>query len=234
MPRNGDWMRQAQNSLDHYLPDVRGIRSRSRRPETLIGAVGIGLAVGAVTYMAARLMSSSNPPSDSAPGRTARRGPWFGDYTVSGRSVTINRRRKDLFAFWRDFQNLPAFMENIKKVELKDDKTSVWTIAAPLGREVDVETKIVEERDGELIAWRSVPGSDIDTEGRITFSDAPGRGTVVTAIVAYKPPMGELGRLIAKLFQREPEIQGRRELKRFKMLMETGEITTSNPQRQSA
>ena len=234
MSRNGDWMRQAQDRFDHYAREGRGIISHPPRQATLLGAIGMGLAVGAVTLAAARLLRSSTPPPDSAPGRTARRGPWFGDYTVSGRSVTINRSRKDLFAFWRDFQNLPSFMENIKKVELKDKKTSVWTIAAPLGREVHVETKIVEERDGELIAWRSVPGSDIDTEGRITFSDAPGRGTIVTAIVAYKPPMGELGRLIAKLFQREPEIQGRRELKRFKMLMETGEIATSAPRRQSA
>jgi uncharacterized membrane protein len=91
-----------------------------------------------------------------------------------------------------------------------------------------VETRIVEERAGELIAWRSTEASDIDTEGRVTFRDAPaGRGAEIEAIVAYRPPAGELGRWIAKLFQAEPSLQGRRELKRFKMLMETGEIATN-------
>jgi uncharacterized membrane protein len=166
-------------------------------------------------------------PPDDAPGFTGRRG--FGAYDVVGRSVTINRPREELYAFWRDFQNLASFMENIVSVKPTGDKgRSVWTIRAPAGRTVDVETEIVREQPGELIAWRSVPGSQIDTEGRVTFKDAPGeRGTRVSVRVAYKPPAGELGRLVAKLFQREPEVQARHDLKRFKMLMEAGEIATS-------
>ena len=89
-------------------------------------------------------------------------------------------------------------------------------------------TEVTEERDGELIAWRTLRGSDVEAEGRVSFRDAPGgRGTIVEATVAYKPPGGELGRWIARLFGREPDVQGRRELRRFKMLMETGEIATS-------
>jgi uncharacterized membrane protein len=166
-------------------------------------------------------------PPDDAPGFTGRRG--FGAYDVVGRSVTINRPREELYAFWRDFQNLASFMENIVSVKPTGDKgRSVWTIRAPAGRTVEVETEIVREQPGELIAWRSVPGSQIDTEGRVTFKDAPGeRGTRVSVRVAYKPPAGELGRLVAKLFQREPEVQARHDLKRFKMLMEAGEIATS-------
>jgi uncharacterized membrane protein len=166
-------------------------------------------------------------PPDDAPGFTGRRG--FGAYDVVGRSVTINRPREELYAFWRDFQNLASFMENIVSVKPTGDKgRSVWTIRAPAGRTVEVETEIVREQPGELIAWRSAPGSQIDTEGRVTFKDAPGeRGTRVSVRVAYKPPAGELGRLVAKLFQREPEVQARHDLKRFKMLMEAGEIATS-------
>jgi uncharacterized membrane protein len=166
-------------------------------------------------------------PPDDAPGFTGRRG--FGAYDVVGRSVTINRPREELYAFWRDFQNLASFMENIVSVKPSGDKgRAVWTIRAPAGRTVEVETEIVREQPGELIAWRSVAGSQIDTEGRVTFKDAPGeRGTRVSVRVAYKPPAGELGRLVAKLFQREPEVQARHDLKRFKMLMEAGEIATS-------
>jgi uncharacterized membrane protein len=97
---------------------------------------------------------------------------------------------------------------------------------------VRIETEIVADRKGEEIAWRSTEGSEIDTEGKIEFRDAPaGRGTEVTAIVAYVPPMGELGRWVASAFQKEPSIQGRRELKRLKMLLETGEIATSRNRR---
>jgi uncharacterized membrane protein len=109
-----------------------------------------------------------------------------------------------------------------------DGRTSVWTIAAPGGTEVELRTEVVEEREGELIAWRTLPGSDVEARGEVRFRDAPaGRGSVVEATVAYAAPGGEIGRLIAKLFQREPAIQGRRELRRLKMLMETGEIATS-------
>lgn len=190
------------------------------------GLAGLMVAAGAGAFLSQRGDKRRIPPDD-APGHTARRG--FGEYDVIGRTVTIARPREELFAFWRDFQNLASFMENIVSVRpTGDHDRAVWTIRAPAGRTVEVETEIVREQAGELIAWRSVPGSQIDTEGRVTFKDAPGeRGTRVSVRVAYKPPAGELGRAIAKLFQREPEVQARHDLKRFKMLMETGEIATS-------
>jgi uncharacterized membrane protein len=141
-----------------------------------------------------------------------------------GHAVTIGRPRHELYAFWHDFQNLSRFMENIERVQPTGRDTYSWTIKAPAGQTVDVETRIVTDRPDELIAWRSVEGSEIDTEGRVSFTDARERGTIVEAIVAYKPPGGTAGKLIAKLYQREPNIQGRQELKRLKMLMETGEI----------
>ena len=190
--------------------------------------LGLGALAGAGAY-AYYVQAWRNPvthrPPDSAPGRTARQR-RFGRYAVTGRTVTINRPRAELYAFWRDFRNLPQFMENVHSVSVEGDITR-WAIRAPAGREVSVETRFVADREGEEIAWRSTEHSDIDTEGKVMFRDAPaGRGTEVEAIVAYRPPAGELGRWIAKLYQAEPAIQGRRELKRFKMLMETGEIAT--------
>jgi uncharacterized membrane protein len=195
----------------------------------LLGAAGLAglmLAAGAGAVLSSRSPKKA-PSGDDAPGHTARRS--FGAYDVVGRTVTIARPREELFAFWRDFGNLASFMENVVSVSPSGENgRAVWTIRAPAGRTVDVETEIVREQEGELIAWRSVPGSQIDTEGRVTFSDAPGsRGTRVGVRIAYKPPAGELGRAVAKLFQREPEVQARHDLKRFKMLMETGEIATS-------
>lgn len=188
---------------------------------------GLMLAAGAGAFLSTRDKKRKTPAND-APGFTARRG--FGAYDVVGRTVTIAKSREELYAFWRDFANLASFMENIVSVRPTggENGRAVWTIRAPAGRTVDVETEIVRDEPGKLIAWRTVPGSQIDTEGRVTFTDAPGeRGTRVGVRVAYKPPAGELGRLVAKLFMREPEIQARHDLKRFKMLMEAGEIATS-------
>ncbi len=191
-----------------------------------------GAVAGMLTLAGGAILKRSRQSrgaADDGPGRTARRS-RFGSYAVVGKTVTIAKpSREELFAFWRDFTNLPGFMENLERVELLEGDLSRWTIRAPGGTTVDVETEIALEKPGELIAWRSVEGSGIGTEGRVWFRDAPGgRGTEVELIVAYKPPLGRAGQAIAKLFQREPAIQSRRDLRRFKMLMETGEIATSD------
>lgn len=202
--------------------------SGNNKPDKGKNAGAVILAIGAIAaagsaYLASRKRDSLRP-HDDAPGRTARRS--FGDYEVVGKTITIDRPRSEIYAFWRDFQNLPKFMENIEKVQpTGKDGRAVWTIQAPAGRSVDVETEIVQEQEDELIAWRSVEGSDIDTEGRVKFRDAPGnRGTWVEAIIAYRPPAGRAGQMIAKLTGKEPEIQARRDLKRLKMFLEAGEI----------
>lgn len=148
--------------------------------------------------------------------------------SLVGRTVTINRPRAELYAFWRDFKNLPLFMENIIKVEVLDGRRSRWTVAAPADKTVEWTSAIVREEEGRLIAWESEEGAEIKNAGQIEFRDAPpGRGTEVTATLVYDPPGGDLGKLIAKLFQKEPKVQARHDLRRFKQLMETGEISTS-------
>ncbi|MHA6768052.1 SRPBCC family protein [Sphingobium ummariense] len=150
-----------------------------------------------------------------------------GDSLV-GKTVTINRPREQLYRFWRDFSNLPAFLDNVVSVEPVDEGRSRWTVKAPAGKTVEWMSTITEDRPGELIAWASEDGADVPNSGRIDFRDAPGgRGTWVTATIAYDPPGGFIGKVIAKMFQREPAIQARRDLRRFKQLMETGEIATS-------
>jgi uncharacterized membrane protein len=163
---------------------------------------------------------------DDAPKRT-QRDDKDGNLAIVGKSVTINRPRSELFAFWRDFTNLPAFMHAIERIETADGNRSTWTMKAPAGQDVTIETETTDVIENERIGWRSTEASQIRTEGTVSFADAPaGRGTVVTAEIGYEPPGGDVGRLIAKLFRAEPNIQARHELKRFKMLMETGEIAT--------
>jgi uncharacterized membrane protein len=144
-----------------------------------------------------------------------------------GRTVTINRPRAELYAFWRDFTNLPSFMDNVERIELLDERRSHWTVKAPGGSHVEWAAVVTEEREGEYIAWTSEEGADVPNSGSIAFKDAQGgRGTIVTATILYDPPAGIIGKVIAKMFQREPAIQARRDLRRFKQLMETGEVAT--------
>ena len=145
-----------------------------------------------------------------------------------GRTVSINAPRQALYAFWRDFRNLPLFMENIESVQVYDERRSHWKVKAPADSTVEWDSVIVEETPGEVIAWTSTDESEVPNSGRIEFRDSDnGRGTQVTVTIVYDPPVGKLGKAVAKLFGREPNIQARRDLRRFKQLMETGEIPTA-------
>ena len=147
--------------------------------------------------------------------------------SLIGRSVTINRPRHELYAYWRDFTRLSTFMDNVVRVDITGDRTSHWVVKAPGGGTVEWDAIITEERPDELIAWASAEGAEVPNSGRIDFRDAGDRGTVVTATILYDPPAGIIGKVIAKMFQREPAIQARHDLRRFKQLMETGEIATA-------
>ena len=147
--------------------------------------------------------------------------------TVIGRAVTINRPASELFAYFRDFANLPSFMENVERIDVLDARRSHWVVKAPGGRTVEWDATVTDEQQDRFIAWTSEPGADVANSGRVEFRDAGTRGTVVTATILYDPPGGVIGKIIAKMFQREPAIQARRDLRRFKQLMETGEIATA-------
>ena len=148
------------------------------------------------------------------------------DETLVGRTVTIGRPRREIYDMWRKFTRFPEFMDNVTRVEDLGGKRSRWQIKAPGGGEVELVTRIVEDVPGERIAWESEEGSGIDTSGILTLTDAPpGRGTYARLLMTYDPPGGAIGRGIAKLLQREPSLQARRDLRRFKQLMETGELT---------
>ena len=145
--------------------------------------------------------------------------------SLVGRTVTIGKPAQELYDFWRKFERFPEFMDNVREIRRIDDTRSEWLIEAPAGATVSVKTRIVEDTPGKTIAWVSEPDSQIAHEGRVEFADAPpGRGTYVRLLLRYTPPAGEIGRLIAKVLQREPNVQARRDLRRFKQLMETGEV----------
>lgn len=148
--------------------------------------------------------------------------------TLVGHTVTINRPRDELYAYWRDFARLPKFMDNVERVDVLSATHSHWVVKAPGGRTVEWDALVTEEKEGEVIAWVSAEDAEVPNSGRIEMRDAGDRGTIISVTIAYDPPAGAVGKLIAKMFQREPAIQARRDLRRFKQLMETGEVATSS------
>ena len=143
-------------------------------------------------------------------------------------AVTINRPREVIYAFWRDFENLPRFMTHLESVEARADGRSHWRSSAPLGRKVEWDAEIVQDTPNELIAWRSVPGADVENEGTVRFSEAPaGRGTEVRVELRYDAPGGVVGSVLAKLLGEEPTQQVKDDLRRFKQVLETGDIVRS-------
>jgi uncharacterized membrane protein len=148
-------------------------------------------------------------------------------------SLSINRSPEDLYRFWRDFENLGRLMKHLESVRVIDAKHSHWVARGPLGYRVEWDAEIINERPNELIAWRSLEGSEVRTAGSVHFRPAPaGRGTEIHVSLKYDPPAGKAGAFVAKLFGEAPEWTVREDLRRFKQLMETGEIATIQGQPQ--
>jgi uncharacterized membrane protein len=154
------------------------------------------------------------------------------DHTVKvKKTILINRSHEDLYRHWGDFQNLPRFMKNLESVEPITDKRSHWVAKGPAGKRVKWDAEITEDRPNELIAWRSLDGADVENSGSVRFETAPGgRGTSVSVEMQYSPPAGVVGATVAKLFGRAPEQEVEEDLRRFKQMMETGEIITTHGQ----
>lgn len=145
--------------------------------------------------------------------------------------VTINKPRGVLYEYWRNFSNLPLIMRHLESVQPIDYKRSHWIAKGPAGLKVEWDAEIINEVENEVIGWRSLEGSAIDNAGSVRFTDSPvGRGTEVRVTLKYDPPAGAIGAAVAKLFGESPDLQIRDDLRRFKMLMETGEVATGERQ----
>jgi uncharacterized membrane protein len=145
------------------------------------------------------------------------------------KSVTIKRPPEAVYEFWRQLENLPRFMYHLQEVRSTGNGRSHWIARAPAGQQVEWDAEIVDERPGELIVWRALPGSDIQHQGSVHFRPAPAdRGTEVEVALQYDAPAGKAGALIATLFGEEPTQQIRDDLRRFKQVMETGEVVLSD------
>jgi len=137
-------------------------------------------------------------------------------------AITINRPAGELFAFWRNFANLPRIMNHLKSVTVNGNR-SHWVARGPLGISAEWDAEIYNERANEMIAWQSLPGSRVATAGSVHFSPSTGgRGTRVEVSLKYDPPGGSLGKWFAETFGEDPHRMIQEDLRRFRDLMETG------------
>ena len=144
-------------------------------------------------------------------------------------AVTINRPIAEVYRFWRNFENLPRFMRHLESVAVREAGISHWVAKGPAGTTVEWDARIINEVDNKLIGWQSLEGSTVSTAGSVNF-DETARGTTVRVRLQYSPPAGKLGSTVAWLFGEEPTQQIREDLRRFKALLETGEIPTTDGQ----
>ena len=143
------------------------------------------------------------------------------------RTVAINKAVEELYAFWRDFENLPRFMNHLESVTCDGSRRSHWVARAPAGRRVSWDAEVVDERPNELIAWRSLEDADVHNAGTVQFERGPGgRGTTIRVSLTYAPPGGKLAAVVAKLFGEEPGQQVHEDLRRLKQILEAGEVPT--------
>jgi uncharacterized membrane protein len=215
---------------------TRGLESDRNDRGRLVAATAAVAAVTMLDLLASQQLSAngrSEEEGEEAGRDEAFLAPTNGKAKKRGihvrQAITVDRGPEEVYAFWRDFANLPRFMEHLESVQVIDASRSHWIVSAPAGRTVEWDAELTEDVPNERLAWRSLPGAEVPNRGVVRFVPAPGeRGTEVHVELRYEPPVGRLGALVAKLFGEEPAQQVRGDLRRFKQVLETGEVVRSD------
>lgn len=181
-----------------------------------------GLATAAVAGVAALDLLAAVRLSRAEPGmRTLR----------FVKTISINRTPAECYALWRDFQGLSRWMRHVESVEPLPDGTTRWTVRGPAGQPVSWDAELVRDEPDTLIAWRSVEGASVATAGSVAFCErSGGQGTTVRVNFVYAPPAGVAGAFVARLLGACPMSAIAEDLRRFKGLLETGEIAETRGQ----
>jgi uncharacterized membrane protein len=219
---------------ERWISGVGGVALLSyglrRRPlRLLLLPVGLHLVRRAVTgYCEVNRALGRNSAREGASGAVARL--ERGEGTKVEQAVVIARPRDELFRFWRQLDNLPRFMDHLESVTVVDDRRSHWVAKGPLGARVEWDAEIVHEIPDEILAWRSLPGSDVDQAGQVQFTPAHGGGTEVRVVLRYAAPAGKAGNAVAHLLGDDPARQIADDLRRFKQVTESGVVSASAPE----
>jgi uncharacterized membrane protein len=213
-PAAAVWSRVAGDALDLACLGASFASPRSSKGRLAFATANV-LAVTALDVICAQQLSGS----DETTGGAIR----------VNKSIVVNSSPEELYQFWHDFENLPRFMKHLESVRETGAGRSHWTAKAPAGSTVEWDAIVTDDRPGELIAWRSLEGADVYNTGSVRFSREPGeRGTIVSVEIDYTPPGGVVGAAVAKLFGEEPAQQVGDDLRRFKQVIEIGEVLLSD------
>ncbi|HEX6600276.1 MAG TPA: SRPBCC family protein [Gemmatimonadaceae bacterium] len=219
-PEKAVWSRVAGDTLDLAMLGKTFANPENNRAMTLFATANV-LAVTALDVSCAKQLSKQ-------PRTIANEGADEGIIRTK-RSITIQKPVEEVYAFWRDFQNLPQFMIHLESVTVTGQNRSHWKAKAPAGKSVEWDATMTEDRPNELISWRSDEDAPVYNAGSVHFRRAPGnRGTEVRVELEYDPPFGKLGSKVAMLFREEPGQQVQDDLRHLKQVMETGDIVVSD------
>lgn len=141
-------------------------------------------------------------------------------------SIFVAADHVTLYKYWRQLSNLPKVMSHLESVVESGNKRSHWVAKAPLGMTAEWDAEIINETENELIAWRSLEGSEIPNAGSVRFTrDTTGAGTTIKVSLMYHPPAGKLGGYVARLLGEEPGVQIAEDLKKYKAMAEAGKLS---------
>jgi uncharacterized membrane protein len=217
------WTRVVGDAMDLTSLGMAIAHRRGSRRRRLVAVTGAIVGITVLDLLTA-VQATRARKSDPAPAGRARKG---GSMELTA-TTTIRRPAADVYAFWRDLENLPTFMAHLEEVRATGDRTSHWSAAAPFGKSVAWDAEIIEETPGEKIAWRSINDADVPNAGTVRFVVAPdGVGTEVHVVLVYDIPGGSVGKAVAKYFGEEPHQQLDDDLRRLKQVLETGEVVRS-------
>jgi uncharacterized membrane protein len=216
-PTEWVWARVAGDTMDLALLGS-ALRSRSERPVRTLTATGAVVGAFAADVVDSVRLSRANgsEPAQEPPLHLKA-------------TITVRRDADALYAFWRDFERFPSFMAHLEEVRSSGPDRSHWTARGPLGMTAEWDADVTEDVQGERISWRSAEGSKIENSGTVRFVAAPAdQGTEVHVELRYAIPGGAIGATLARLFGEEPAMQVKDDLRRFKQIVETGEVARSD------
>lgn len=222
------WTRVAGDAMDLTSLAVAIAHRSGRRRRRLVAVTGAIAGITALDLLTAVRATQAKELGSVTTVRGARKASKGGVMELTA-TTTIRKPASEVYAFWRDLENLATFMAHLEQVRTTGDRTSHWSAAAPFGSNVEWDAEIIEETPGEKIAWRSTGDADVPNAGTVRFVPAPdGVSTEVHVVLVYDIPGGAVGKAVAKYFGEEPHQQLDDDLRRFKQVMETGEVVRSD------
>jgi uncharacterized membrane protein len=218
------WTRVMGDAMDLTSLGMAIAHRGGRRRRRLVGVTGVVVGITVVDLLTA-VQGRRTKQIGSVP---TVRGTRRGSVELTA-TTTIRKPAPEVYAFWRDLENLPTFMAHLEEVRATGDRTSHWSAGAPFGKNVAWDAEIIDEVPGEKIAWRSTGKADVPNAGTVRFVPAPdGVSTEVHVVLVYDIPGGAAGKAVARYFGEEPHQQLDDDLRRLKQVLETGEVVRSD------